>query len=78
MSRAGGNLPSHRWLVGQDIMRTFAWLFIISSLVTFITLWSIAYSIRRDCRSPYRRNMKLFGYWIHIDAGSTKDGCIKP
>ncbi len=45
--------------------------------------WTVAiivvrHQIVRDCNDTYDRNLKLFGYWINIEAGSTKPNCPNP
>jgi hypothetical protein len=53
-------------------------LFLLVLFVVFMVLVSVTYGIRRDCNKPYDRDLKLFGYWVHIDAGRTKSGCAQP
>jgi hypothetical protein len=59
-------------------MRWLALAFVLSVLIIFIAMWTVRYSINRDCQNPYQRNIKVFGYWIRIGAGSTKTGCTQP
>lgn len=70
--------PTHGWLIGNRIIRKLAWAFII--VVLLFSFWAamVTYAIRRDCQQPYTRNVKLFGYWMHVEAGSTKLNCPQP
>ncbi len=52
-----------------------AWAFIILSFIYIMHLWTVTYTLRQDCNNVYSRDIKLFGYWQHIEIGSTKDGC---
>lgn len=67
--------PTHGWLISSRINKWLALGFIVLMLAAFIAVFTITYSIRRDCRNYYKRNIKLAGYWLHITAGSTTDGC---
>lgn len=67
--------PTHGWLIGNNVMRWLASLFILVLLILFIIVWTVTYTIRRDCQHPYHRDLKLAGYWLHIQAGSTKHDC---
>jgi hypothetical protein len=70
------SLPSHGMVISNKIMRVLAWAFLAVALCLFITFYTITYSIKRDCMNPYTRDIKVFGYWWHVEAGSTKDGCF--
>lgn len=70
--------PTHGWLIGNRLLRWFAGLFLLFLFVWFVAIWTVTYAIRRDCQQPYDRDLKLFGYWISVKAGSTKDGCPGP
>jgi hypothetical protein len=70
--------PTHGWLIGNRIIRKLAWAFIILVLLSSFWAGMVTYAIRRDCNQLYTRNLKVFGYWIHIEAGSNKFGCPQP
>jgi len=72
---SNANHPTHGWLIGNRLIRKLAWAFIV--LVLLVSFWvaMVTYSIRRDCYQPYDRSFKLFGYWVHLSAGSTKQEC---
>lgn len=67
--------PTHGWVVGNRLLRWLATAFIIFSLIVFVLLFAITYTIRRDCTNPYRRDLKIVGYWVHIQAGSNSPSC---
>lgn len=67
--------PTIGWVISSKITRWLAWCFVLSLLVIFISLWTVRYSINRDCRDYYTRDINVFGYWITIQAGSSKTGC---
>lgn len=69
---------THTALLLNKITNYLAVAFVIVLLVVFVSVYTIRYSIRRDCNDPYRRDIKLFGYWLHVESGSTKDGCVQP
>lgn len=78
MLRRKAQAPTHGWLIGNQIIRKFAWAFIILVLLSSFWVGMVTYAIRRDCQQPYTRNIKLFGYWMHLEAGSTKLNCPQP
>jgi hypothetical protein len=67
--------PTHGWVISSKINKWLALAFIISLLVVFVTIWTVAYSIRRDCTDVYKRDLKAGKYWLHIESGSTKLEC---
>lgn len=73
--RKQATAPTHGWLISNRILRFFAWCFLIIFAVVFIAVWTITYTIRRDCSRPYNRDIKVAGYWLHVDAGSTAAEC---
>jgi hypothetical protein len=76
--RASAASPTHGWLIGNRIIRKLAWAFIIVVLVVVLWTSMVTYAIRRDCQQPYTRDFRLFGYWLHVEAGSTKLNCPQP
>lgn len=75
--RAPAN-PTHGWLIGNRIIRKLAWAFILLVLFMVIAISTITYAIRRDCQHPYNRDIKLFSYWLYVEAGSNEPGCPGP
>jgi len=71
----GRSSPTHGWLIGNRIIRAFAWGFIIIVFVAFIFLARVQYAVQRDCQDVYKKDVKIFGYWLHLEAGSNKTGC---
>lgn len=67
--------PTYGWVLGSKITKWLSWLFIAVLFVAFVSVWTVTYTVRRNCSDVYTRNMKVAGYWLHIQAGSTKDGC---
>lgn len=78
MSRKQLPLPTHSGLAFNKLRDYLAYAFIFMSLVVFITLWTITYSIRRDCQRPYDRHFRILGYWAEVRIGSGKDECREP
>jgi hypothetical protein len=70
--------PTHGWVISSRITRWLSTLFVLFLFVLLVIFMSITYGIRRDCSRPYKRDLKVAGYWVHIDAGSTKRGCVQP
>ena len=68
-------LPSHSWLFFNKLTNYFAVAFLLLAFVIFLVLWTISYTIRRDCYNPYDRSFEIGNYWIGVKAGSLKDGC---
>jgi len=75
MPRRANPLPSHSFLLINRATNWLAGIFLFVLLVVFIAVWTVTYTIRRDCQHPYNRNIKVFGYWLQVDAGSTKKEC---
>lgn len=75
--RNDGNLPSHSWLFFNRARDYLAWLFVGLVLFSFIVIWTITYTIRRDCTDVYNRRLSLGNYWLQVNAGSNKEGCPK-
>ena len=73
--RRSDHSPTHGWLITNKLLRLLAGAFIISSVIIFIFVWTIRYSIDRDCSNPYERDVQISHYWISIKAGSTQEGC---
>jgi len=67
--------PTHGWVISSQINKWLAFILIVSLLLWGVTIWTIAYTIRRDCQDVYKRDIKVSNYWLHIEAGSTKLGC---
>jgi hypothetical protein len=67
---------THGLVISQKIIRCLAYAFVLLALCLFITYYTITYSIKRDCMNPYSRDIKAFGFWWRIEAGSTKEGCF--
>ncbi len=74
MSRRN-SAPTHGWIISSQINKYLAALFVLSLLVWFIAIWTVRYSLDKDCSDLYDRRINVFGYWIVIQAGSTKDRC---
>lgn len=70
--------PTHGWVIGSQVNKWLALLFIINLLFWFIAFWTITYSVRRDCTNPYHRQIKAFSYWAVINIGSGKAECTQP
>lgn len=68
-------LPSHRFLIMNNVTNWLAGIFLFLVLVMFIAVWTVTYTIRRDCQHPYHRELKLFSYWVNIQSGSTQKEC---
>lgn len=75
MPRHSTNNPTHTWLAMNKLMRYLAWAFIVVFTISFIAIWTVTYSIRRDCVDYYDRNLNLGQYWVTVQIGSTKPGC---
>jgi hypothetical protein len=73
--RRGNGHPTHGWLIGNRALRWLAGGFIFFTLITVMVVMTITYAIRRDCNNPYHRDLKIAGYWIHIQAGSNDLSC---
>lgn len=67
--------PTHGWVIGSQVNKWLALVFIVSLLFWFVVFNVISYSLRRDCEDVYKRRIGFAGYWINIYAGSDKDGC---
>lgn len=76
--KKAGAAPTHGWLISNRFLRWCAWAFLALVLVTFIAVYTITYTLRRDCTDVYDRTLKFPGYWLHIEAGSTKSECPQP
>lgn len=72
------NAPSHTWLAGNRVMRGLAYAFIFSVLLVGISVWTVRYSVERDCQNYYKRDILVFSSWVHIESGSTKKDCPNP
>jgi hypothetical protein len=75
MFRKRGAALTHGWLIGNKVMRWFAWAFLFLVLVILIITATIRAVVEHDCANYYKRDIKVPGYWIHVDVGSTKSGC---
>jgi hypothetical protein len=67
--------PTHSWVITSRINKWLAAIFLFCLLIVFITIWTLTYTIRRDCTDVYRRDFEVAGYWLHVDAGSTRPEC---
>lgn len=77
MSRSNA-APTHGWIISSQLNKWLALILVVLLLIMFITAWTITYTIRRDCSNYYHRDMKVAGYWVHIQAGSTAKECPQP
>lgn len=70
--------PTHGWVIGSQINKWLALVFVIIIFMLIAeTLW-IASAIKRDCTEPYKIRKIIGGSWIVMYAGSHKDGCADP
>jgi hypothetical protein len=76
MSRTSSD--THTALLLNRLTNYLAGAFVFLLLITILFVYGVTYSIQRDCNNPYGRNLKLFGWWITIHAGSTKQDCVQP
>lgn len=74
MSRRN-SAPTHSWVISSTINKWLALAFIVSILFWGIAIWTVTYTLRRECNDVYKRDIKTFGYWLHIEAGSTDMEC---
>jgi hypothetical protein len=70
--------PTHGWLISNAILRYFAYAFLIVVVIFLITVATIRGVVEHDCSNYYKRDLKIFSYWIHVEVGSTKDSCPSP
>jgi hypothetical protein len=78
MLRKGPSAPTHGWLLGNQVLRYCAYAFLFIMIVFLITVATIRGVVEHDCHNYYKRNIKLFNYWIYVEVGSTKAGCPGP
>lgn len=70
--------PTVGWVFGSQVYKILAILFIITVLI-FAGLWfRITGVIQHDCNNPYVRRMNVAGFWIYVNMGSKKPGCVRP
>jgi hypothetical protein len=67
--------PTFGWVLGSKITKWLSMLFVFTAFIVFLAVWTVTYTVRRDCSDVYTRNVGAFGYWLHVQAGSTKAGC---
>lgn len=77
MSRRN-SAPTHGWVISSTINKWLALAFMLSLLFWGIAIWTITYTLRRDCSDVYDRDIKVAGYWLHVEAGSTAPDCPGP
>lgn len=70
--------PTIGWVVSSQINKYLALIFMISLLIWGIAIWTVTYTLRRDCTDVYKRDVEAFGYWLRVEAGSTKKECPRP
>lgn len=70
--------PTHTWLVGNRIVRYFAALFVLALVVWLVIVFAVKGIVDHNCQDYYKRTFKFPGYWLHVDVGSTKQGCPQP
>lgn len=75
MSRRDSALPKHSWLFFNRLRDYMAYAFIVLFIISFVAVYTIRYSLKKDCSDIYKRDVKIFSYWIHVESGSLKDGC---
>lgn len=67
--------PTLGWVIMSTINK---WVVLISLAVLIViasgvyVVWS---QVKNDCSKPYSADWKIASYWIHFEAGSTRDGC---
>lgn len=67
--------PTYSWVFGSKLTKWLASIFILLLLASFIAVWTIRYSLARDCHDVYERKLSTPGHWIVIMAGSKEPGC---
>jgi hypothetical protein len=67
--------PTHGWVISSRITKYLAIAFLVITFIVFVTVWTITWGIRRDCSDVYKRDLKVGGYWLYIQAGSNDTGC---
>lgn len=68
-------LPSHRFLFFNKLRDWIAYISIAFLVFVILCAMVIRYSVKRDCENYYRRDLRIFGYWININVGSADEGC---
>lgn len=54
------------------------WALIASGVLLIIYIWTVFYSVHRDCANPYESDMQLFVINISVTVWSDKEGCETP
>lgn len=78
MSRRDPGLQTHTWLFANKARDVLAYVFIFLLICFAIAVASVHAIVEHDCKNWYERDMKIFSKWLHLEVGSTKQGCPVP
>ena len=70
--------PTHGWVIGSQINKILATLFVLSLIVNLIIIFTIRGVVQHNCQDYYTRTLGVPNHWIRVEVGSTKDGCPQP
>jgi sterol desaturase/sphingolipid hydroxylase (fatty acid hydroxylase superfamily) len=73
--------PTYSWVFLSQVNKWLALAFILLIIVVLIIVFIIRAVIAHDCHDYhdyYKRDIKVPGYWIHLDVGSTDKECPQP
>ena len=70
--------PTYSWVLTSQINKWLSLAFMVLAIMALIVFVTIKSVVDHNCQDYYKRTLRLGGYWLHVESGSTKDTCPDP